>query len=406
MRIKILLLSAIVLCAMTAMQAQNNNPKTNMTKQSTNCVRAMNDFAFHLFRNICPKEGSNQNFVYSPMSAYLLLGMLANGADGATLHELTTLTGVPLDTLNMHCQQLMHEFNDMQTPCLQTASYLAVNKHITLLHNYKALTAQHFFAEAATINFAKKESLNKINNWCKKMTRGLIPVILNELTPDMLAVLMNAVYFKGEWITTFDENLTKERNFTCENGMTKKLKQMLKRNNNTKFLFAENDSCQMLRLPYKGNNDFHMTILLPREGNTTSEMMKTMTADKWQAMKRAMRWEIVYITMPVFSIENRIKLKEPMKALGMKTSFSGSANFSKMANTPLKIDDMFQKARIEVNETGTEAAAVTAAVMVRGAAINAPKPVIYHFTADHPFLYTIEDGKNGNIVFMGEFRGE
>ena len=406
MRIKTILLALTCLCTASVMQAQNKEEQELRNEKNIEFATAMNDFAFELYRLIKPDAGKNDNFVYSPMSVYLMLGILANGADGVTLNEINKLTGIPLDTLNTYCERLMRTYNDMKSPCMETASYLAVNKKISLLEKYKMLTAQHFLAEAESMDFNKKESLHKINGWCKKITHGLIPSIIQELTPDMLAVLMNAVYFKGEWVSAFDKSDTKDRDFTCEDGTMKKIKQMFQGDTKEKFQYAENDTFQVLRMPYKGQNNFHMTIVLPTKGHTTSELMQKMTADRWKSIKQKMRWEIVYITMPVFSFENRIGLKDPMKKMGLVSGFSNGANFSNMSATPLKIDDMFQKARIEVNETGTEAAAVTAAVMVLGAAVNAPRPKIYRFTADHPFIYTIEDGKNGNIIFMGEYRGK
>lgn len=402
MRIKSFLLALLLMLPMLSQAQQSQTDMTPEQKQT--CTQAFNDFAFRLYRELQPGEGKNENVICSPLSVSLMLGILANGADGNTLQELNTLIGSDLNTMNAYCQQLMEYYN-MDDPIIATASYLAVNKKVKLFDDYVARMKQCYKAEAHSLDFKKHEILNTINQWCEAITRGMIPRVLNNLDPTALAVLMNAIYFKGTWVHQFPQQRTHDDNFTREDGTVKKQPLMRQGDEHVTFPYMENDTMQAVRMNYKGKGRFGMTILLPKKGFTTTQLLRDMTAQRWEQLNKQMGHKIVYITMPLFNAERETELNDVMKKLGLQTAFNSSANFSKLAKAPSYIGRMFQKARIEVNESGTEAAAVTVVEMLLGSAVGRERPKIYHFTANHPFLYAITDGNNGNILFLGEYRG-
>lgn len=240
-----------------------------------------------------------------------------------------------------------------------------------------------------------------INQWGSDHTEGMIKEILSkdEFNKDAASYLLNALYFKGPWTTKFDPNNTVEELF---NGVEMVPMMHIPRNEfvmaGAEFEYTSNDLYQAIKLPY-GNEAYLMTVILPREDKTLEDVVDKMDGQNWQFYGRS---TIVDLKMPRFETDVNINLKPVMSALGMPTAFDKDlADFSEFCNMPTFIGLMKQVAKINVNEEGTEAAAIT----IIGSEVTG-MPDIADFHATRPFVYIISERSTGIIFFIGQYMGD
>ena len=364
-------------------------------------VNRGNEFALNLFRT----QAGMDSKVVSPLSAAYLMGMLANGAEGNTYSEIMKtlgMEGIPVNTLNEAYKAIINTASrlDRQTS-INIANCIAVNKRTELKTSYKNAVTEMYDADVENLDFASANALKAINGWCSKQTNGMIPKIVDKLDANALAVLMNAIYFNGKWEHKFDKNNTKLEAFR---GYTRDIKRVQMMHQNAKLYYTDNDMLSAVNLPY-GNGAYSMTVILPKEGKSTEEVAQSLTAEAFEKLNRNMEQCETDLKLPRFSISTETQLNKPISELGAPLIFqSGKADFSKMSDTPMFISAMIQKAKIEVSEEGTKAAAVTAGIMTMAALPDRePRHVAFH--ADHPFIYIITERNTGAIFFIGQYTG-
>ena len=359
-----------------------------------------NAFALRLFDKM---QGMDSKVV-SPISVAYLMGMLANGADGGTQQEIMKAIGCE----GMSVQQLNDLYkglietaghSDKQTT-VRIANYVAVNKNYQLNTSFAQAVKVNYHAGVESLDFSSSKSADKINGWCKEQTNGMIPQIIDQVEPSAVSYLMNAIYFNGTWANKFDAQETKQENFR---GYTRDIQKVDMMHQVKKFYYGEMDGFKAVELPY-GNGTYSMTILLPNEDSSISDMMKGMDTNKLGELSNKMENCMVNLKLPKFTTEMELPLNDIISSLGAPSMFvAGQADFSKFANGDFFVSKMLQKAKIEVSEQGTKAAAVTAAVMLTSMAPVELKHVT--FTADRPFVYIIKDHRSGAILFMGQYTG-
>ena len=228
----------------------------------------------------------------------------------------------------------------------------------------------------------------------------MIPRIIDQVSADAVSYLMNAIYFKGTWQNKFNAKDTKQENFR---GYTRDIQKVEMMHQVKKLFYAENKDFKAVDLPY-GNGSYRMLVLLPNEGKNIQEMMKGLDEEKLNQISQNMENCMVNLKLPKFTIEQELPLNAIISDLGAPSMFvAGKANFSHFADGNFFVSKMLQKAKIEVNEQGTKAAAVTAAVMLTAMAPEETRNV--EFIADHPFVYMIQDSQSGGILFMGQYCG-
>lgn len=416
----ILGLSAMILasCATTQhKQDINNNVNSNVeaTKNPNNMdtdylilsdgqhalIDRANQFALDLFRT----QAGMDSKVISPVSVSFLMGMLANGADGDTKEEiLATIAGdknISIDELNdTYAAILRTASNGDKLTTVNIANYIAVNKHFKLKNSYTNAVSNKYAANVENLDFSSPKTLKHINQWCSDKTDLMIPSIIDHLNPSDIAVLMNAIYFNGTWTDPFSKKYTRQENFQ---GYTRDIKKVDVMHQNHKFNYADNSQYSAVELPY-GNGQYSMTVLLPNEGVSIDEMMKQLTTAELAKLQQQMEKCIVDLKLPRFSTTTDVRLNAPLSTLGAKTMFSGNADFSRMADAGLFVSAMLQKAKIEVSEEGTKAAAVTAAVMTMSA-LPHEQPRHVKFYAKRPFVYMITENNTNAILFIGQYTG-
>lgn len=365
-----------------------------------NLVQKNNGFALKLFGQAAGMSST----VVSPLSVTYLMGMLANGADGATRQEIMTAIGadgVSLDEMNALYRYIMTRESKLdKATTINIANYMAVNKNISLKSQFAQTIKDSYLAGVESLDFASAKSTDKINQWCKKQTEGMIPSIIDNVEPSALAYIMNAIYFNGTWESKFDKSDTQEERFQ---GYTRNIQRVKMMHQNEKFGYADTDSYSAVRLPY-GNGSYAMTVLLPHNGKSIDDMMNGMTPEKLQQLQNSMSDCIVDLKLPRFTNEAETPLNDIISKLGAPSIFGSKANFGNISDTPMFVSKMLQKAKIEVSEEGTKAAAVTAAIMTMSA-LQPDEPRRVEFHANRPFVYMITERTTGAIFFIGQFTG-
>ena len=360
-----------------------------------------NQFALNLFRT----QAGMDSKVVSPLSVSFLMAMLANGADSTTQDEiLSTVAGdksLSVAELNdTYAAFLRMAANGDKLTTINIANYIALNKGFKLKSTYAGTVGSKYAANVENLDFASPKALKHINQWCSDKTCRMIPSIIDRLNPSDVAVLLNAIYFNGSWTHQFPKKNTRLENFQ---GYTRDIKKVDMMHQERKFFYADNSRFAAVELPY-GNGQYSMTVLLPNEGVSINDMMKQLTAGEFAKLQQQMSECIVDLKLPRFSTTTNVSLNAPLSALGAKTMFTGSADFSGMADAGVFVSAMLQKAKIEVSEEGTKAAAVTAGVIALTALHEQPRHVKFH--AKRPFVYTINEKNSNAILFIGQFTGE
>ncbi|MGD0253884.1 MAG: serpin family protein [Verrucomicrobiota bacterium] len=258
---------------------------------------------------------------------------------------------------------------------------------------------QNFFAaKLAGVDFGKPESAQTINDWADKSTRGKIKEVVQWPFPPLTRVILaNAIYFKGKWDEPFDKSQTKPRAFHLANGETKQTPMMSQRKT---FSYQEGGGFQAVRLLYAGGR-LQMYLFLPDTNSSPAKLLANMNSEIWHD-KILPHFEDREGTLmlPRFKLDYDVELNDPLKALGMRQAFlMGVADFSAMADEPLYITAVKQKSFVDVNEEGTEAAAVTTVGVGALAIIEPVKP--FEMIVDRPFFFVIGDDQTQSILFMG-----
>lgn len=361
-----------------------------------------NAFALRLFGQVSGMQSS----VVSPMSVTYLMAMLANGADGKTKAEIMNLIGAKdfdLAEMNDFYAWLINRGKkaDKQTK-LSIANYIALNKKFQLKPAFAKAVSGKYNAGVDALDFSAGSTLGKINGWCKKNTDGMIPEIISEVDASAVAYIMNAIYFNGTWTDKFDKNQTEKGQFF---GYTRDMKYVDYMHRNGKYLYIDNDTYAAVSLPY-GNSSYSMTVLLPNEDKSLAEMIAKLNTETLASLPRNMEKCQVDIRLPRFTTELSLSLNTIISKLGAPTMFDANkADFSKFASGNVAISKMLQKAKIEVSEEGTRAAAVTAGIMAMSMA--RPDQVRrVNFHCERPFAYIITDNYTGTILFMGQYTGK
>lgn len=380
--------------------SQSEEENLFLSQEERNLVEQNNDFALKFFQNTVGKS----SYVASPLSITYLMAMLADGADGQTQKEMLQTLGwkdAKLTDIDALCRMLIDNSGKLdKSTTINIANYIALNKNAELRKDYVAKVQQNYLAGVESLDFNSSKSTERINGWCNKQTDGMIPSIIDQVDPSATLYALNAIFFNGSWTDKFNKNLTREENFR---GYTRDIKKVQMMRMSHDFDYYESDSLQAVTLPY-GNGAYEMTVILPREGVSVAEMLQGMDAKSLSSFRYKMDECKVDLKFPRFTIEQKLELNDVISAMGSPSMFTSLADFSKMSGDQLYVSQMFQKAKIEVTEEGTKAAAVTAAVMML-TSLNPPEPRRVRFYADHPFVYVITQRASGAILFIGQYAG-
>ncbi|XP_044149806.1 serpin B6-like isoform X3 [Bufo gargarizans] len=366
-------------------------------------------FAINLFKKLT--ESDNKcNLFFSPLSISSALAMIYLGAKGNTAAQMSkVLQFEKAKDVHAAFQTLISDINKPGTDYfLSTANRLYGDKSFTFLDEFLGSTKKHYHADLQSVDFSTKadDCRKEINSWVEQKTEGKIQDLLPSGSVDSLTrlVLVNAIYFKGNWASQFDRNCTREMPFRLNKNETKPVQMMYKKAKYPMTYVGELFT-KVLELPYV-NNTLSMIIMLPddiQDGTTGLEKLENeLTYSKFLEWTDPERMDIteMELHLPKFKLEDNYDLKSVLSDMGMPDAFDqGSSDFSGMSShNELVLSKVVHKSFVEVNEEGTEAAAATGAVIMLRCARIVPR-----FTCDHPFLFFIIHKQSRSILFFGRF---
>lgn len=380
-----------------------NNPYTPITLdlKSKSLVESSNTFGANIFKQVLQDEKENENILLSPLSIFQALSMTRNGANGPTKDEMTGVLAFDEsqgDDLNVYQKKLVDALKKADNKInLNIANSIWYRNNETVEPNFIQINQDYFNAEVNALNFSDSEgSKRTINNWVNKQTKGKIPKIVDEVTSDHVMFLINAIYFYGQWQNKFDVKDTKKESFYPELGNEVKVNMM---HQEASLGYSSNDLFTMVEMPY-GNGHFNMVALMPNDGKKVSDIVNDLDDESWGRWMKSLYKQEVVLGFPKFKFEGDYELNEPLIRMGMPLAFSGSANFTSiLSKGGIYISKVKHKTYIEVDEKGTEAAAVTSVEMV----VTSVGPQKLQFTANKPFVFAITEKDTNTILFLGKF---
>ena len=374
-----------------------------LTEEQQLMVAPLNDFSVRLFQQL-NASAEDKSMVVSPLSTAFVLGMLNEGASGQTGNEIVAalgLTGKDKGTLNQLFAQYISAIPAADAEvAVAFANNVSVNNRYSLKNSYQAAVERNYDASVFSLDFATPSATSVVNNWCSQHTRGLIPSSVEELSPDDVLCLLNAIYFKARWTTPFNKQSSHGMPFYSAQG--ERILKMMSRT--ATMQYAEQKDLQALRLPL-AKGVYAMTIVLPSAKLGLDAFVRSLTAQQLNSL--AFSDEQVEAAIPIFTTSVETDLAKQLKGLGVNRLFNTEAELTGMVSSPspLYVSKMKQNTRIGIDEDGCEGAAVSIAELTLGADFdNTSKPK--QFMATSPFVYYISEVQSGTILFIGQFCGD
>lgn len=366
-----------------------------LTAGEQSVVGAANDFSFSLFKAV--NSSPDSNVFTSPLSASLALGMTMNGAAGPTYDQMRSALGFGTTSepeINAGYKGLVEMLRGLDPQVdLRIANSIWYDKSQWVNPTFVETSRNYFDAQVTALAFSDPASVTTINDWVSAATAQKIPKIVDVLERDLVMVLVNAIYFKGSWRERFDPAQTIDAPF---HGVAGDQQAKLMHRSGTMGYLSASDY-DAVDLPY-GNSAFTMTVVLPHPGTSVETVASSLQAAAWSTAMSRFRTADVELYLPRFRMEWSRTMNDDLESLGMRDAFiDGGADFTRIAPNGLFISYVKQKTYVDVNEEGTEAAAVTA---VGISVTSAPQRAMMR--VDRPFLFVIRERLSGTILFMGK----
>ncbi len=365
---------------------------------------ANNQFAIAMYRQINGHTGqADDNVFFSPYSLSTAMAMLYAAAEGETKAQIQKTFYYPsMDILNPNSAALYNQFNKPNPDYkLATVNDLWMEQGLTPTKSYVDTVQRYYGGQVTNLDFESNPNPSRliINKKIAQHTNQLIPELLpkGSIKPITVAVLTNAIYFKGDWKVPFEVQSTTEQPFYNHIGTSPNIKMMQLQEH---FGYSEDKQVQVVQLPYKGD-DLSMLVVLPKSKDKAAmqQLVQDLSADTIKQWSKDLVTQEVNVHLPKFKLEASYQMKNLLTDIGMPRAFEKGAGFNLFDNSPpIKIDDVYHKAVVIVDEKGTEAAAATG-IVANATAASAPPPV---FKADHPFIFMIKDNKTDAILFLGQ----
>jgi len=378
--------------------ASSDNAAANVDKS---VVEANTRFAVMLVKELQKEQGGKNIFV-SPLSVSIALAMTYNGSNSSTkeaIRSVLGLDGMSDEAINVGFQQLINSLLNVDKDVsldisdsvwIRSTMAPAVNADFTN-------TLSRYYGTGVYSRPFDSSTIDEVNSWVSRETSGKISKLLDKIEPDNVMFLINAIYFKGSWVSEFDAALTQKADFTTADGSTVKVDMM---RNHGRYLYYGDDAVQVARLPY-GRDKIAMYVFLPADDVSLESFTSSLSRDKLEAYLGKLSSTELQLQIPRLKLEyGKVDLKDALTSLGMGIAFdSASADFSKIADVrPQRLYIAFvdHKALIEVNEKGTEAAAATnVGVSLTSVPTSTP------FLVDRPYMFIIRDDRSGTMLFSG-----
>lgn len=393
-KILFLLLSVFIFsCSKEEKPDETNTPDFEISPAFTT---ATNTFAFDFWK--IAENDIAKNYILSPLSLNIALGMVLNGADGQTRQEiLNTLgyEGIESNEINESYHQLINKLPHIDSNVTNfTANSVWVKKELEVKDPFIDNLKKYFSAEVFTRDFTNPAVAGEVNRWANKNTKGKIDNVIDTIEPEQVLFLINALYFKGDWKTIFPESNTKKDKFYGLSGVTNQDFMHV----TAEFPYLQNEYFSAAELSY-GNGEYAFIAILPNKG-MTGEILSRLSYDSWAEMTSSFYPRKMEVILPKFTLETDMQLNEVIQKMGISRAFGEDAEFDEISEEEeLSIDFINQTVFIGVDEKGSEAAAVTnVGFRITTDAIT----ITPQFKLDRPFLFAIVEKSTNTIQFFGK----
>lgn len=380
----------------TTAQSTSQIKDSLTTQEKQNLQKAQNDFAITLFQKTAQ---AGENILLSPLSIYMDLAMLYNGASGKTQQQMQRalqLQEKDVDALNLYQRRLLEELAKADTAVqMDIANSIWFKEGLQPQADFKAINKKFYHAKIKGMDFSDPETKTTMNDWVSEKTQGKIPTIIDEIKSDDSMFLLNAVYFNGNWATPFDPEATQEQIFYSAEK-EEKVPLMSKK---SRYNYGETEGVQAIELPY-GEEKYNMTVVLPDKEKDLSTFLAEFDAAAWEELQKHLKMQEVKLQFPKWELSYaEDSLKEQLGALGMADAFTNKADFSNLfKEESAKISEVKHKTYIKVDEEGTEAAGATST----GITTTSYNPNQPEMKVNRPFIYLITEKDSGQILFIGQ----
>lgn len=403
-RLRFFLPAALLLaaCGDGATGPGDDGPITELPRALTSAEQAIvtdgNAFGLALLARMVDTD-ERPNVILSPLSASMALGMTMNGASGSTLDAMRStlgFSGLDMTEIDDAYRGLIDLLGDLDPEVqFDIANAIWANQDVPFHDAFFQAVAAAFDARVESSDFAAPATLDAINAWVSDNTNGKIDGIIDELDPDLVMLLLNAIYFDGAWTTEFDPADTRSATFTREDGTTVDVDMM--NIDDVELPLGGGAGYQAVELPY-GGGAYAMVVVVPSGlvGGDVRAFLRDLDADGWNRIIDGLSpTEVDLVSIPKFTLDYDAYLNDALKAMGMEVAFGPGADFSAMSprGNELCIDFVRQKTHLEVDEHGTRAAAATA--------VGVGPTSFLGLVADHPFAFAIRERLSGTILFAG-----
>jgi len=370
----------------------------DLTSAERSVLGASNAFSFALWKRVNLAQKDSNVFV-SPLSASFSLGMAMTGTANQTFDDMRAALqfgAASLADIDAGYKSLIALLTSLdKTVTMEIANSIWYRNTFPFNQSFLDDGTNFFGATIKPLDFANVDaSLSAINGWVNTQTKGKIPTIVDKIEPENVMFLINAIYFKGSWRERFNPALTQDGPFHALGGdQTVRLM-----NRHAKMLYTETSTYQAVDLPY-GDSAFTMTVVLPKTGTTVESLAASLDPAAWQTLTSSLHTGDIDLFLPKVKMSWTRGLIPDLKGLGMIVPFADGADFTRMSTRghELYISSVRQKTFVDINEEGTEAAAVTST----GISVTSA-PITTLMRVDRPFVFVIRERLSGTVLFMGK----
>ena len=408
-RIGLVIISLLLVCTMAVnltgctMEVQAKDLMEGITPNSVNALDDLSsqnadvtDFAIRLFK---ASNENGKNTLISPLSVLCALAMTANGAEEETLAQMEEVLGMTTEELNLYLYSYMKNLpqGDKYKLSLANSIWFTEDERFTVNQDFLQTNADYYGADIYKAPF-DKQTLKDINNWVKQNTDGMIPEILDQISPEAIMYLVNALAFEAEWSEIYEKHQVKDGEFTKEDGTKQNAKFMY----GSEGTYFEDENATGFMKRYKGGK-YAFVAMLPNEGVTVSEYIASLDGESLNALLANPQYATVHTSIPKFETEYSVEMSEILKNMGMTEAFDMyNADFEGLGTSTagnIFISRVLHKTFISVGEKGTKAGAATIVEMKDGAAAEPTEPKEVYL--DRPFVYMLVDCENNIPFFIG-----
>jgi serine protease inhibitor len=367
-----------------------------LTTDQVSMISSENTFALDLFKKVVDNSGAAGNLILSPLSISSALSMTVNGANGSTRDAMLTAlrqNGLTPDMINNAYKDLTEALLKVdQRVLISIANSVWTENNFVVKNPFKDILTSYYNADAKSFDVTDPQVPGLVNTWIESKTNGLIKNMIDQLDPQTIMLLINAIYFKGKWTYQFDKANTVNGVFHKPDGTTANVSMMTQK---TDLKVYKGEGFSMAEFPY-GQGNFVMDVILPDDKGGTYSSFPVISDTSLKGWLAGMSKTETEVTFPRFKYGFKKELKEVLSDMGMSVAFSDMADFSNISDLSTKLSFVLHQAFIETNEEGTEAAAATIVGIINTSVI-----IPFTFKMDHPFLYLIRETSTNSILFIG-----